>query len=423
MKTLPYTTITTAYTQPSVNSTVTVEVGSTSQVTSGQVMFVDNGGYYIASTIVDPTHLTILNLGTPDNTAPTTNVPVGSQVASVAPNDVTGTLPAANQAAQTVQGDLSGTTDSVTVIAIQGCSVDTTTPSDGDVLIWDAGAGKYVPGVLSSTTQMQKVDFTSSGTWICPTGVTCIQVMGWGGGGGGAGGSGTKGAGGGGALLGTALLTVVPGTTYTITVGAGGAAGNGGTQGSGNPASSTNGGNGDTTTISTGGVTLLSFAGASGGQRVPAAAPPHGEGGAPVTARLASVCNWATAINTSTTVIGIPSTGGYGGNTGATSYDGTAGIDAPVSLGPVCQGGAPGSGVASTAGGGGGGGAGPGGNGGAGGAAVSSGTGGNGGSASANSGAGGGCGGGTGSGGINTGSPGGNGGAGGSGFLSLAYVG
>jgi hypothetical protein len=79
--------------------------------------------------------------------------------------------------------------------------------------------------LLAQTTQT----FTTSGTWTCPAGVTSITVEAWGaGGGGGLGGSSNGkggGGGGGGAYTKNVVVSVTPGTTYTITVGTGGSAG------------------------------------------------------------------------------------------------------------------------------------------------------------------------------------------------------
>ena len=72
--------------------------------------------------------------------------------------------------------------------------------------------------------------FTSSGTWTAPEGITEITVEAWGGGGGGALTSGVndgKGGGGGGAYASQAI-TVVPGVTYSFTIGLGGTPGNDG---------------------------------------------------------------------------------------------------------------------------------------------------------------------------------------------------
>lgn len=101
--------------------------------------------------------------------------------------------------------------------------------------------------------------FTSSGTWTAPSGVTKVLVTACGGGGGSGGcvaGGGAAGGGGGGASVTRSQLTVVPGTAYTITIGAGGTAGTG------------NGGTGGTTSFGA----LLSLAGGGGGASVAAGA-------------------------------------------------------------------------------------------------------------------------------------------------------
>lgn len=72
--------------------------------------------------------------------------------------------------------------------------------------------------------------FTSSGSWTCPAGVGTVMFMICGGGGGGGNSTGAYtsiagyGGGGGGASAYTFVSTVTAGTTYTITVGAGGVA-------------------------------------------------------------------------------------------------------------------------------------------------------------------------------------------------------
>lgn len=82
----------------------------------------------------------------------------------------------------------------------------------------------------------------SSGSWTCPAGVTQVIVMGCGGGAGGNGGAKAVqyayAIGGAGAVMDTAILDVIPGTAYTVTVGAGGAGGAGRTTSGGcNPGS------------------------------------------------------------------------------------------------------------------------------------------------------------------------------------------
>ena len=87
--------------------------------------------------------------------------------------------------------------------------------------------------------------FTTSGTWVCPAGVTSVDVFIMAAGGGGSGGGGGAGAsaanhGGGGGASGTpgsdgynmtTTFDVIPGTGYSIIVGTGGAGGTGGAAG------------------------------------------------------------------------------------------------------------------------------------------------------------------------------------------------
>lgn len=87
-------------------------------------------------------------------------------------------------------------------------------------------------------SRLTKKLFTSSGSWTCPAGITAVFAIGAGAGGGGCGGgsgggsgAGSGGAGGGGALQQIFYVPVVPGTTYTITIGAGGAGGTAGSSG------------------------------------------------------------------------------------------------------------------------------------------------------------------------------------------------
>lgn len=78
--------------------------------------------------------------------------------------------------------------------------------------------------------KMAKKIFTTSGSWTAPSGVTSVILIGYGGGGGG--GSGSLnfgyfygGAGGGAAMQGFFIVDVVPNTSYTVTIGAGGTGG------------------------------------------------------------------------------------------------------------------------------------------------------------------------------------------------------
>jgi hypothetical protein len=120
------------------------------------------------------------------------------------------------------------------------------------------------------------VTLTGSGNWLCPAGVTSINVFEiGGGGGGGTGGSFTSnGAGGGGGEFASLGFTVVPGTNYAYTVGSGGAGGS--------SAGNSPGSNGTASTFTVGAVTLTAHGGTGGPigfQSVPGGAGGTGAGG------------------------------------------------------------------------------------------------------------------------------------------------
>ena len=83
--------------------------------------------------------------------------------------------------------------------------------------------------LLAGPTKAATDSLTASGSWVAPAGVTSVTIEAWGGGGAG-GGNPTNtdgGGGGGGAAYSRITAVVVPGNTYTVTVGAGGAGGAG----------------------------------------------------------------------------------------------------------------------------------------------------------------------------------------------------
>lgn len=170
--------------------------------------------------------------------------------------------------------------------------------------------------------------FTTSGTWICPQGVTSIQVEAYGGGGGGGYGGGANknggGGGGGGAYTINSSVAVVPGTSYTITVGTGGAGG------STNSGATANGSNGTASTAVFGVTTVTANPGfggkgysntptggaggtASGGTGANGAATYSGGGGG---------CAGTTGNGGSTTTTAAGTSGG--GNAGAGGLGSTA---------------------------------------------------------------------------------------------------
>lgn len=219
---------------------------------------------------------------------------------------------------------------------------------------------------------LNRKQFTSSGSWLVPEGVTTVIIFGAGGGGGGSGGMPVAagmgvGTGGGGALQQSDVVNVTPGDTLTITLGGGGAGG----------APAAIGADGSPTTVVNGmSTSLFSALGAGAGLGV------NGPG-----SNSAGIPN----------IYPLPGFGGYPQALNAFA-PGSAGSDDTIAPGGTGGGAGP---------------RGPGGNGGNGHNTIS---GGNGSTAPANSAAGGGGGGDT-----DSGPNGGSGGAGGSGYLDIVW--
>ena len=182
---------------------------------------------------------------------------------------------------------------------------------------------------LVPSTRLLGQTFTSTGTWVCPVGVTSITVECWGGGGAG-GGSVTvlapnAGAGGGGGgYTKRTSVSVTPGNTYNVIVGQGG---------SGNVAFTVNGNNGGNSYFGT--STALAYGGNGGG----------GNGGSIGTGGIGSTWNGgdgALAKNSTTS-------GGGGGGAGYGSVGGNANQITPGSGGIGNSSGTGGAGFSSNA--------------------------------------------------------------------------
>lgn len=165
----------------------------------------------------------------------------------------------------------------------------------------------FISCIETAFSQTGTVSYTTAGsyTWTCPAGVTSVTVQCWGGGGGGGGVATTSNSasgGGAGGSYAADVLSVLPGTSYTLTVGAGGTAG------------SNAGGNGGT-----GGTSLFN------GTGVVAVGGPGGTG-------------------STTGVSGAGGTGTSSGNTGSTLFAG--GNGAAGTVGTIGGGGGGGAGDA-----------------------------------------------------------------------------
>lgn len=129
-----------------------------------------------------------------------------------------------------------------------------------------------------SYTIVQQFAFRSPVTWLCPANVTSVFVECWGGGGGGGGADASSatacGGGGGGGAYANGLVSVTPGTSYTVSVGASGTAGAGNAVGSGG---ATAGGTGGSSSFNSSSV--LAVGGAGGGAGNNSGAGAGGAGG------------------------------------------------------------------------------------------------------------------------------------------------
>ena len=139
-------------------------------------------------------------------------------------------------------------------------------------------------------------------TWTCPTGVTSIQVEAWSGGGGGGGASSNTriyvgGGGAGGNYAKQTAVTVIPGRTYNVNIGAGGIAG-------ANTTAFGYGGIGGTTSFvdQTVALTLISVSGGTGGQ-LGTAAYTNGWGGTNAGGNLSAIVITAGAYTVAPTIV------------------------------------------------------------------------------------------------------------------------
>lgn len=232
--------------------------------------------------------------------------PAGSNATTVAA-DVVDNTKLANMATQTIKGrTTAGTGDPEDLTATQATAIlDTFTGDSGSGGVkglvpapaaGDAAADKFLhadgtfqtPSIAGGSIQSQ--EFLASDTWVVPSGVTYIDIFGCGGGGGGGGSGGNGGnlpsynGGGGGGGAGANVyqlqkISVVPGDTLTILIGAGGTAGAAGTAGSSPAYYGSSGGIGGDSSISGTGVNIILLGGALGGGGAAGTAANQGRAG------------------------------------------------------------------------------------------------------------------------------------------------
>lgn len=174
-------------------------------------------------------------------------------------------------------GDVTGTQGATSVVGLRGVAVASTAPTDGQVLQYSQSQNQWAPGTLAFGPRGVQ-EFTTSGPFTVPAGVTGLLVEAWGAGGGGGGGQHCgpgcdRGGGGGGAgAYAQTLVSVTPGASLTVTIGFRGLGGPAGTPGA----------TGGSTLISpTSGPALITVnGGAGGGGASPDAGGSAGGGGA-----------------------------------------------------------------------------------------------------------------------------------------------
>jgi hypothetical protein len=109
-----FTTLSANFTQPAINANVTVNVGSTAWMASGQGIFIQGGGYYTISSISDVTHAVVTNLGGSANPAAGSTI-TGSGTQNVVPAGIPGVAGTSAYTLTTASFNMPATAQSVTV--------------------------------------------------------------------------------------------------------------------------------------------------------------------------------------------------------------------------------------------------------------------------------------------------------------------
>lgn len=144
----------------------------------------------------------------------------GTSWISSAPGGFSGTLGVANGGTGAIT-----LTANALVIGAGTSAVGFVSPGTSGQVLTSNGTNWYAATPSSTTPQINSQIIASTGTWTAPTGVTKVRAIAIGGAGGGAGGGCCGSYSGGYGGFDSGIITVSPGTTYTVTIGAGGSGG------------------------------------------------------------------------------------------------------------------------------------------------------------------------------------------------------
>lgn len=147
-----FTTTTSSYTQPAVNSTVSIAVTSSAWLTVGASAYVTNGGTYTVTAIADSTHFTGKNLGYTGSASPSSTVATAQKVVATGLQGLSGRtcIATVGPAGSNADYITTGTSDEVQINAALSAVNDA---GGGEVVI---RAGTYHIGasieIFSKTT-------------------------------------------------------------------------------------------------------------------------------------------------------------------------------------------------------------------------------------------------------------------------------
>jgi hypothetical protein len=160
-----FTTLSASFTQPAVNATVTVNIGTTAWMAPGQGIFIASGGYYTVSSIADLSHAVVTNVGGSVNAAPGSTV-TGSGTQIVSPAGIPGSTGVNAYTVTTANFTTPAAGSSATI------NVGNTLWCSNGQNLFVAGAGYYQIASILSGTQLSATNLganygnTSGGTTI-----------------------------------------------------------------------------------------------------------------------------------------------------------------------------------------------------------------------------------------------------------------